>query len=177
MFGQVTILTLLLFYNPVQALDISKIKFPAGLDLRKIQNLINVVDPKSCGCARPEQHCEVPVPEAKFVGFSCKVGTFCCRLKKRPGPPRLKEVPTKIANGLKSALGGFTQTRGIQPAIRKPLPQPSNVNNVSNQERQKGTQPNHPFYNPAAAGIQKQKTDANDEIEPHDLGLPKGRDS
>ena len=58
---------------------------------------MKIVDPKSCGCARPDQHCEVPVPEAKYVGFTCQVGQFCCRMKKKPGPIDIKTIPKNIA--------------------------------------------------------------------------------
>ena len=76
----------LLLLSPALGLDLTTFRFPPGINVHKIKNLMKTVDPKSCGCARPDQHCEVPVPEAKYVGFTCKVGIFCCRHKRRPRP-------------------------------------------------------------------------------------------
>ena len=36
---------------------------PRGLDLREAENLLRIIEPSTCGCARPEQFCEVPVPQ------------------------------------------------------------------------------------------------------------------
>merc|ERR1740129_2730534 len=95
--GQLATWTLvLLCAGIVVSLDLSNLKLPSGMDLRRFQNLMKMVDPETCGCARPEQHCEVPVPEAKFVGFTCRVGIFCCRVKRRPGPTDLKSIQKLI---------------------------------------------------------------------------------
>ena len=88
----------LLFLGLGQGLDLTSLPIPKGFNIQKIQSLMRSVDPKSCGCARPDQHCEVPVPEARFVGFSCRVGQFCCRLKKTPGPIDIKTIPENIAD-------------------------------------------------------------------------------
>ena len=79
-------LSWLLLLTPALGLDLTTFRFPPGINVHKIKNLMKTVDPKSCGCARPDQHCEVPVPEARYVGFTCKVGVFCCRHKRRPRP-------------------------------------------------------------------------------------------
>merc|ERR1712217_773352 len=161
------------------ALDLSSIKnFPAGLDLRKIQNLMRVVDPKTCGCARPEQHCEVPVPEARFVGFTCKIGTFCCRMKKHPGRPNLKDFqrflpaqPSQSPGRNNQPSQQFTRTR--QPPRQVPNNKRNIIQNKENSWRKDTTANNQPIYNHNEIKTEETKEKA-DEIEPHHLGLPKG---
>jgi len=144
----------LLWAGIVMSVDLSSIKFPAGLDLRKIQNLMRLVDPKTCGCARPEQHCEVPVPEARFVGFTCKVGTFCCRMKKRPGNPNLKELQSLIPKKIQSHLQNLPQQllsqtpqqpqKTQQPLARFP-PSPQGPGQQFTQTRLPSQQQQQPF--------------------------------
>merc|ERR1712242_161306 len=81
-----------------QGQDATSSPVPRGLNIQKIQNLMRSVDPKSCGCARPDQHCEVPVPEARFVGFTCRVGQFCCRRKRSQGPVQINTIPQNLAD-------------------------------------------------------------------------------
>ena len=112
--GQLAKWTLLLLSaGIVLAVDLKDLKLPQGVDIRKMQSLLRIVDPKSCGCARPDQHCEVPVPEAKFVGLTCKVGKFCCRLKKHPGKLGLRNlqklIPKEIKYQLASGRTDFSQ--------------------------------------------------------------------
>ena len=162
----------------VLALDLSSIKnFPAGLDLRKIQNLMRIVDPKTCGCARPEQHCEVPVPEARFVGFTCKIGTFCCRMKKQPGRPNLKDFQRFLPTQQSQSPGQNTQ----QFTRPRPPPHRQGSNNKKNQNLEKEnswsketTVHNQPIYNHNVIKTEETKEKV-DEIEPHHLGLPKGK--
>jgi len=172
--GQLTTWTLVMLgFGFALSFDLSTVKrFPAGLDLRKIQNLMRIVDPKTCGCARPEQHCEVPVPEARFVGFSCKVGTFCCRMKKQPGRPNLKDfqrlIPTQQDSRSSQQL---TRTR------TSPTKQVLNINKEPVQKKEKVlkkqfTTQNHPIYNHNEIKTEAKKDDI-EGIEPHQLGLPK----
>jgi len=172
--GQLTTWTLVILgFGFALSFDLSTVKrFPAGLDLRKIQNLMRIVDPKTCGCARPEQHCEVPVPEARFVGFSCKVGTFCCRMKKQPGRPNLKDfqrlLPTQQDSRSSQQL---TRTR------TSPTKQVLNINKEPVQKKEKVlkkqfTTQNHPIYNHNEIKTEAKKDDI-EGIEPHQLGLPK----
>ena len=167
------------------ALDLSTVRIPPGLDLRKIQNLMKVVDPKSCGCARPDQHCEVPVPEAKFVGFSCRVGTFCCRYKKQrpPGaqqqPLNIRTIPQTLAEVM-SAPGPrpgqrFTQTRQA-PAVALPrkdtvavIERPRNVTRQAAASAAPRPRPQRPVFDPR----EKKRVVTKDNLEPHDLGIPK----
>ena len=183
----------LLWAGIVIAVDLSSINFPAGLDLRKIQNLMRIVDPKTCGCARPEQHCEVPVPEARFVGFTCKVGTFCCRMKKRPGRPDLKEIqqliPSQIQGHLTNLPHGLIPQNTKQPQ-QESQPQFTRTRIHSSQQQtpqlkgqpqtnqgnfgQRAPNNNQPFYNPNEVNTERKNAVMN-EIEPHHLGLPKGK--
>merc|ERR1712242_587261 len=170
---------ILLGAGAVLALDLSTIKnFPAGLDLRKIQNLMRVVDPKTCGCARPEQHCEVPVPEARFVGFTCKIGTFCCRMKKHPGRPNLKDFqrflptqPSQSPGRNNQPSQQFTRTR--PPPRQVPSNKRNIIQNKENSWRKETTANNQPIYNHNEIKTEETKEKV-DEIEPHHLGLPKG---
>merc|ERR1712217_757759 len=161
------------------ALDLSSIKnFPAGLDLRKIQNLMRVVDPKTCGCARPEQHCEVPVPEARFVGFTCKIGTFSCRMKKHPGRPNLKDFQRFLPTQPSQSQGRNNQpsqqfTRTRHPPRQVPNNKRNIIQNKENSWRKDTTANNQPIYNHNEIKTEETKEKA-DEIEPHHLGLPKG---
>merc|ERR1712242_102170 len=157
----------------VLALDLASIKnFPAGLDLRKIQNLMRIVDPKTCGCARPEQHCEVPVPEARFVGFTCKIGTFCCRMKKQPGRPNLKDfqrfIPTQPSQ---SPPQQFSRTR--PPPRQVPSNNRDKIQKNENSWRKDTAVKKQPIYNHNEIKTEEIKEKV-DEIEPHQLGLPKG---
>merc|ERR1712242_466420 len=164
---------ILLGAGAVLALDLASIKnFPAGLDLRKIQNLMRIVDPKTCGCARPKQHCEVPVPEARFVGFTCKIGTFCCRMKKQPGRPNLKDfqrfIPTQPSQ---SPPQQFSRTR--PPPRQVPSNNRDKIKKNENSWRKDTAVKKQPIYNHNEIKTEEIKEKV-DEIEPHQLGLPKG---
>ena len=50
------------FYSRVEGRR-GSLNLPPGIDLREVQGLLRIVDPSTCGCARPDQHCEVPVPQ------------------------------------------------------------------------------------------------------------------
>jgi hypothetical protein len=83
------------------------LSLPPGFDMREIKYLLSVVDPPSCKCAPPTA-CEVPIPNAHFVGFRCNgyEKRFCCKRKNKANTSsRLKLVPDlvlkeKIMQGL-----------------------------------------------------------------------------
>ena len=95
---------------------------------------MKMVDPETCGCARPEQHCEVSVPEAKFVGFTCKVGIFCCRVKRRPGPTDLKSIQKLIPKKFQGHLANFSQGLLHPKPKQPPTRLPHQPNHAGNQQ-------------------------------------------
>ena len=165
----------------VAAVDISNIRFPPGLNLRKIQNLMRVVDPKTCGCARPDQHCEVPVPEAKFVGFTCKVGTFCCRMKKEPSHLRIPEQVSNQWKGNidKQQLQNAKESIKTHFSLSREEVKRYKVKDSESEVQQKlskkpNSLPSEPVYNPNSLRETKEEKE-EETIEPHHLGLPKGK--
>ena len=174
----------LLFLGLGQGLDLTSLPIPTGFNIKKIQNLMRSVDPKSCGCARPDQHCEVPVPEARFVGFSCRVGQFCCRLKKSQGPIDIKTISENIADVNTSenlpipktitvgATQEFKMTRNKPGQFAVPR-----LDDVSIIEMREDPPPTttqravsqRPVFDPN----QKKRVVNMDNLQPYDLGFPK----
>jgi len=149
-------------------LDTTSSPVPRGLNIQKIQNLMRSVDPKSCGCARPDQHCEVPVPEARFVGFTCRLGQFCCRRKRRQGPVQINTIPQNLADVVSDpgvSPQEFLMTR--QKASQVAAPRVDDVKTIERQDPVTSlTQ--RPVFDPT-----KKRVVTMDNLEPYDLGIPK----
>ena len=171
----------LLYLGISQALDLTSVPLSSGINVKKIQNLMKIVDPKSCGCARPDQHCEVPVPEAKFVGFKCTRGQFCCRRKRKSGPIDIKTIPSTLADvdhddhvdtAPIRVPPTFVQTRGATPRQDDQEVQIIEKQNIIRPSTQQppGAGAQNPVFNPHTT----ERVITNVEsLEPYDLGLPK----
>lgn len=101
-----------------------------------------MVDINTCGCARPDQHCEVPVPEARFMGYSCRVGKFCCRLR-RPG----SKAPPKVNSF--SGLTSFLQQLRGKSTSGKNIPKSNGIRVPSSTSGQKFLHQSQPSQNPS----------------------------
>jgi len=102
-------------------------------DLREVKQILNLVDPKTCGC-RPREHCEVPVPGAEAIGFRCGGHGImpCCSRRRFPSlakadremPDRMIEEVTphlNLPSHLKKAIAGMGQATDINIKLVTPL--------------------------------------------------------
>jgi len=93
----------------VNGLKLSRLSLPPGLNLREVESLLSMVDPKTCGCSAPPPNprCEIAIPQARMIGVTCKKGVFCCR-RKRLGPPQPtgSALPPKMRNDVREPTSG-----------------------------------------------------------------------
>ena len=102
----------------------------------------------------------------RFVGFTCRVGQFCCRRKRSQGPVQINTIPQNLADvdpGVSPQK--FLMTR--QKASQVAAPRVDDVKTIERQDPVTSlTQ--RPVFDPT-----KKRVVTMDNLEPYDLGIPK----
>jgi hypothetical protein len=68
---------------------------PAGLNLRELEGLLHVIDPSTCGCAMPQQHCQIPVPQVRFSSTRSTCGCAMPQQHCQMPVPRVRFLSTR----------------------------------------------------------------------------------